>query len=98
MTKEELLNALTARFGETPTDDDVTLLENFSDYLSQFDSVDKQLKDAQTKYDDLKARYIARFSEGATSKENDPQNNENNDNEETDDAPTLDDVINALRG
>lgn len=98
MTKEELIKCLTDRFGETPTDDDVKLLENFSDFVSQFDDVDNKLKEADTKYDELKARYIARFSEGSPSKKNDTEtNNDNDGDDETDDAPSLDDVINALK-
>lgn len=71
--KEELLASIKAVLGDTPTDDGVALMEDFTD---TFDDLEKQKKDIevewQAKYDanekEWKDRYTSRFSEtrGAT--------------------------------
>ena len=66
--KDELVSALRAVLGDTPTDDGVALLEDVADSFSDMETKMKDAEvEAQAKYDTLEAewkeRYTKRFSE-----------------------------------
>lgn len=61
-TLEELTTALKARFSENPTDDEISLLEDFTDTYNSFsanhsEDVGAKLKDAETKLSEWEQKY-----------------------------------------
>lgn len=66
-TKEYIIDELTSRLGETPSDTDLEFLENVTDTLSDYISKASDTTDWKAKYDELdsnwRKRYTERFSE-----------------------------------
>ena len=61
-TLEELTTALKAKFSENPTDDEISLLEDFTDTYNSFsanksEDVSAKLKDAETKLSEWEQKY-----------------------------------------
>ena len=61
-TLEELTTALKAKFSENPTDDEISLLEDFTDTYNSFsanksEDVGAKLKDAETKASEWEQKY-----------------------------------------
>lgn len=65
-TKEELLTLVSGRLGETPSDDDLSFLEDISDTLADLEASAKGNTDWKAKYDELdstwRKRYVNRFT------------------------------------
>lgn len=66
-TKEYIIDELTSRMGETPSDADLEFLENVTDTISDYISKASDTTDWKAKYDELdsnwRKRYTERFSE-----------------------------------
>lgn len=66
-TKEYIIDELTSRLGETPSDTDLEFLENVTDTLSDYISKASDTTDWKAKYGELdsnwRKRYTERFSE-----------------------------------
>lgn len=71
LTKDELINSI----ADAPIDDDVkmTLLENVSDSIDGGSQVDLSNYVEKSAYDELKAKYIQRFSEGTPEQKPEPK-------------------------
>lgn len=95
MNKNELLTELKRSFGETPTDEQIELLEKINDSLFDGSEFEQKLTEAETKYNDLRARYVSRFGEGSTSKTDDTHTNETKETEREEIA-TVDDIVKDL--
>lgn len=74
-TKTEILNALTARFPDN-TDDDISLLEDITDTLTDFE--EKTSEDWKSKYEtndaEWRKKYTERFMTGAEIKKQQQEN------------------------
>lgn len=66
-TREELLAAMKGRMGETPTDDDITLIEDISDTLNDYEVRYANETDWKSKYEEndreWRDKYTSRFFE-----------------------------------
>lgn len=71
-TKEEIIQQVTRRLGETPTDEDLALLEDVTDTLNNLDSGE----DWKTKYEEndkaWRQKYRDRFMSPSTGDVEDP--------------------------
>lgn len=67
-TKDEILSALKAQIGESMGDDVLTLLEDITDTLTDFETKTKDTTDWKSKYEsndaDWRKKYKDRFFEG----------------------------------
>ena len=62
LTREELINRVRDRIGDEPTDDDVALLEDITDTYDDQENRIQASPDWESKYNDLRRKYIDRFN------------------------------------
>lgn len=62
LTREELINRVRERIGDEPTDDDIALLEDITDTYDDQENRIQASPDWESKYNDLRRKYIDRFN------------------------------------
>ena len=63
ISREELVNAVTSRLGELPDDDGITLLENLSDTLNDYESrVNLDFESERSAWENERADYETRLT------------------------------------
>lgn len=64
-SRDEIITAISARFGDEPTDEDIKLLEDVTDTISDFEKKTKDSTDWKQKYEEndkeWKKKYTDRF-------------------------------------
>ena len=90
-TREEILESLRGRFGEEPTDDDITLLEDITDTFTDFETKTSDATNWKNKYEENDKAWKKKYSERFFSKEVDAPDNK----DDPDDKPmkTYDDLF-----
>lgn len=75
-TKEEILEALSARIGEEPDDDSIKFLEDVTDTIADFESKIGDSEDWKAKYEandkEWRKKYTERFFSGEPTAEETP--------------------------
>ena len=73
-TKDEILNAIKERFGEDTSDETLSLIEDVSDTLDDYETKTNDSTDWKTKYEEndktWRERYRDRFFSGETDNDN----------------------------
>lgn len=73
MKKEDLITRLTAFIGEEQNDDAISLIEDVSDTLGDYDSKINDSTDWKNKYEEndkeWRNKYVARFTQGVVQEE-----------------------------
>lgn len=93
-TREEILENLRGRFGDEPTDDDITMLEDITDTFTDFEEKTSDATNWKKKYEENDKAWKKKYSDRFFS--NDVGNNANSgDVNEQDDNPvkTFDDLF-----
>ena len=93
-TKEEILKILRGRFGEEPTDADITMLEDITDTFTDFEEKTSDATNWKNKYEENDKAWKKKYSDRFFSK--DGGNNDNpGDSDEPEDKPmkTFDDLF-----
>lgn len=62
LTREELINRVRERIGDEPADDDIALLEDITDTYDDQENRIQAAPDWESKYNDLRRKYIDRFN------------------------------------
>lgn len=62
-SKESLLQAVQARFGETPSDEEIALLENLTDTLSDLETKVSESGDWKAKFEENDSNWRKRYAE-----------------------------------
>ena len=95
-TKEEILEAIKGKIGEDTSDETISLLEDISDTLNDYDDKTKSNTDWKTKYEEndkeWRKRYTDRFfnnEDGKGSKDSD----ETDEIEESEEPETFEDLF-----
>lgn len=68
-TREEILESLRGRFGEEPTDDDITMLEDITDTFTDFEKKTSDATNWKNKYEENDKAWKKKYSERFFSKE-----------------------------
>lgn len=94
-SKEEILNSITALVGDNNDDNVLTIMEDVSDTLADFESKTKDATDWKQKYEqndnEWRQKYKERFMSGTS---NEPEVDNSNDTEERKSTPmTFDDLF-----
>lgn len=71
LSNTDLINKFKARLGDTPSDEDVSFLEDLNDSLAddrseEINALNASISELQARYDDLKGKYINRFGEASS--------------------------------
>lgn len=73
VSKEELIKRVTEKFGNELDDDTISLVEDISDTLDDFENKASDTTDWKEKYEtndkEWREKYVARFNEGGASSE-----------------------------
>lgn len=81
ISKDELIQAISNRIGDDTSDEALSLLEDVSDTLTDFDTRLNDDTDWKQKYEEndkqWREKYRDRFKEGSSNDDNDNQNNFN---------------------
>lgn len=90
-TREEILESLRGRFGDEPTDEDISMLEDITDTFTDFEEKTSDATNWKNKYEENDKAWKKKYSERFFSKEADVPD----DKDKTDDKPmkTYDDLF-----
>lgn len=90
-TREEILESLRGRFGDEPTDEDITMLEDITDTFTDLEEKTSDATNWKNKYEENDKAWKKKYSERFFNKEVDVPN----DKDEPDDKPmkTYDDLF-----
>lgn len=93
-TSEEILESLRGRFGEEPTDADITMLEDITDTFTDFEEKISDTTNWKQKYEENDKSWRKKYSERFFSKDGGGNNNPV-DPDEAEDKPmkTFDDLF-----
>lgn len=90
-TMEEILESLRGRFGEEPTDEDITMLEDITDTFTDFEDKTKDATNWKNKYEENDKAWKKKYSERFFSKE--VEKPEEKDEPEGDEMRTYEDLF-----
>lgn len=68
-TREEILESLRGRFGDEPTDEDITMLEDITDTFTDFEEKTSDATNWKNKYEENDKAWKKKYSERFFSKE-----------------------------
>ena len=68
-TREEILESLRGRFGEEPTDDDITMLEDITDTFTDFETKTSDATKWKNKYEENDKAWKKKYSDRFFSKD-----------------------------
>ena len=68
-TREEILGSLKSRFGDEPTDEDITMLEDITDTFTDFEEKTSDATNWKNKYEENDKAWKKKYSERFFSKE-----------------------------
>lgn len=97
-TKEELLKALKDKIGDDTSDETLSLIEDFSDTLSDLETKTKDTTDWKTKFEEndkeWRKKYKDRFFEGTSGGNKDePELNDDETDDDNDEPKSFDDLF-----
>lgn len=93
-TRKEILESLKGRFGEEPTDDDISLLEDITDTFTDFEEKTSDATNWKNKYEENDKAWKKKYSDRFFSKDGN-ENNNHYESDEPEDKPmkTFDDLF-----
>lgn len=68
-SRDEIIKAISARFGEEPTDDDISLLEDVTDTFTDFEDKTKDSTNWKEKYEENDREWKKKYTERFLNKE-----------------------------
>lgn len=74
-TREEILESLRGRFGENPTDNDIALLEDITDTITDFEEKTSDATNWKNKYEENDKAWRKKYSDRFFSKDDDVKAN-----------------------
>lgn len=81
LTKEEFMNALKKRIGDSTTDEDLNFLQNMNDTYDELEKASQDTTDWKKKYDENDASWRKRYKETFFNKPDENYDDGKNDND-----------------